>query len=141
MVAGYQGAESTSVELDEISIFVYLLSAFFALYGRDDSDKNRLSWMHAWWDSDRLEDLGDILFGVGSMLDTILMFTNYAESVLWWQVLAAILWLVDALLYLRADYVVYAAIQDEMSPELDAKKVEQLSEETEAVLSSEHVIS
>lgn len=127
-------------ELDFVSVHLYLLSAVFALCGRRYSRATSwASWANAWDDADRLEDLGDMLFWGGSLLDTILCDTTFNDDVLWRPVAAAVLWLVDSLLYMRGDFVVYHIVAQEMSPILGAKspKIAQIPSEIESVLSGD----
>ena len=60
-----------------------------------------------WRNPEILEDMGDALFLIGSVLDAILKDFDAAvieESALM-GIVASCLWLLDALLYMRSDYV------------------------------------
>lgn len=97
--------ESALLTLEKISTHVYLMSAAFALCGRQSSAKPSGAWFEIWGNMDRLKNLGDAFFGVASIVDTILCDMTFDDDILWWPVISAILWLLDALLYLRADFV------------------------------------
>lgn len=72
-------------------------------YDDDDSIKkgNTTPWYS---DVGSLETLGDALFGLSSVVDVCLQDANFNE-IHWWQVASSLLWTVDALLYLRGDFV------------------------------------
>jgi len=72
-------------------------------YDDDDSIKkgNTTPWYS---DVGSLETLGDALFGVSSVVDVCLQDANVNE-LHWWQVASSLLWTIDALLYLRGDFV------------------------------------
>jgi hypothetical protein len=72
-------------------------------YDDDDSIKegNTTPWYS---DVGSLETLGDALFGLSSVVDVCLQDANVNE-IHWWQVASSLLWTVDALLYLRGDFV------------------------------------
>ncbi|KAL3811837.1 hypothetical protein ACHAXA_004264 [Cyclostephanos tholiformis] len=61
------------------------------------------------WYSDvgSLETLGDALFGISSVVDVCLYYAN-VDEICWWQVASSLLWLIDALLYLRGDLLSYS---------------------------------
>jgi hypothetical protein len=69
----------------------------------DDNEKNGITIP---WYSDvgSLETLGDALFGISSVVDVCLQDAN-VDAIYWWQVASSLLWTVDALLYLRGDFV------------------------------------
>jgi hypothetical protein len=71
----------------------------------DDDDSNKKGNTTPWYsDVGSLETLGDALFGLSSMVDVCLQDANINE-IYWWQVASSLLWTVDALLYLRGDFV------------------------------------
>jgi len=93
--------------LDKSAINGYLASALISLWGccgADDIRKEK-AWMHVWTDASRLESLGDRFFGCEAVLDTFICYLSLDATVLWWDVLSASLWLIDALCYLRADVI------------------------------------
>ena len=53
---------------------------------------------------ENLETLGDIFFGVASMIDVLLCDVSIDDGILLLPILSACLWTVDALLYLRGDF-------------------------------------
>ncbi|KAL3773128.1 hypothetical protein ACHAW5_008001 [Stephanodiscus triporus] len=69
----------------------------------NDNEKNGITIP---WYSDvgSLETLGDALFGISSVVDVCLQDAN-VDAIYWWQVASSLLWTVDALLYLRGDFV------------------------------------
>ena len=97
--------ENIPPTLEKISTHIYLVSAAFALCGRQSSAKPSGAWFDIWSNMDRLKNLGDAFFGAASIVDAILCDMTFDDDILWWPVISAILWLLDALLYLRADFV------------------------------------
>jgi hypothetical protein len=111
VLADWTGYVSASDMYDNISVHVYLISAIFALCGRKKLELQR-NVIGRWWpcpmlcaSSELLETLGDAFFGIGSMFDVVLADMTFDDNVLWWPVLSSCLWLGDALLYLRGDFV------------------------------------
>jgi hypothetical protein len=71
----------------------------------DDDDSIKKGNTTPWYsDVGSLETLGDALFGLSSVVDVCLQDANINE-IYWWQVASSLLWTVDALLYLRGDFV------------------------------------
>jgi hypothetical protein len=71
----------------------------------DDDDSIKKGNTTPWYsDVGSLETLGDALFGLSSVVDVCLQDANVNE-IYWWQVASSLLWTVDALLYLRGDFV------------------------------------
>ena len=92
--------------LEMMSVHTYLLSAFFALLGSPgDSEEIPSLLAPSAEKARRLEGWGDALFGIGSCIDVILFDFTWDDSIVWWPVLSAVLWLLDALCYLRADVI------------------------------------
>ncbi len=91
---------------------IYLASAILALWrwpkplpmsndGKKDKHEIAVPW-HS--NVGSLETLGDGLFGVSSVVDVCLQDSN-VDKIYWWSVISSLLWMADALLYLRADFV------------------------------------
>mmetsp|Transcript_12672 Transcript_12672/g.15999 ORF Transcript_12672/g.15999 Transcript_12672/m.15999 type:complete len:355 (+) Transcript_12672:178-1242(+) len=136
--------EDKAGRLGDVSIHLYLISAMFALCGRRTTLPSEIvTWLNVWWDADRLEDLGDIFFGMGSLLDVVVNDASLYDKAPWLLVFSAYLWLIDALLYLRGDYVVFKAIKEEVAPVLieESLDVPNFAKETESIALSENVIS
>jgi hypothetical protein len=116
--------------LEKASIHMYLVSAIFALWRNpcknsvageevntgsfNDSSLGSMSWVHAriilpisrpFNDVDSMETVGDIFFGLASVVDVLLEDSTLDDNVLWWPIVSAILWTLDALFYLRGDFV------------------------------------
>ncbi|KAL3787840.1 hypothetical protein ACHAWO_009943 [Cyclotella atomus] len=116
--------------LERASIHMYLVSAIFALWrnpcknsvadeeadteGFNDTSLGSMSWFHAriilpisrpFNDVDSMETVGDIFFGLASVVDVILEDSTLDDNVLWWPIISALLWTLDALFYLRGDFV------------------------------------
>ena len=72
-------------------------------HAHDDNEKNGITIP---WYSDvgSVETLGDALFGISSVVDVCLQDAN-VDAIYWWQAASSLLWTVDALLYLRGDFV------------------------------------
>jgi hypothetical protein len=112
-LSGTVGA-ALPARLDSVSIHMYLVSAVFALCGArrstsspgaaattgDDNPRGPL-----WGNAEALESVGDAFFGIASIIDVALCDLSFDDDVLWWPVVAASLWLLDAFFYLRADFV------------------------------------
>lgn len=52
-----------------------------------------------------LETFGDILFGIAAIVDECLQDATADDGILWIPIVSACLWTLDALLYLRGDFV------------------------------------
>ena len=94
---------------DAISIHVYILSAVISVSGKRtrpwlciDSTECGLTWLD---NPETLEDLGDILFLLGSLVDGVLCDFTFDDNRPGWGITSSWLWLVDACLYLKADYI------------------------------------
>lgn len=133
--------------LENWSIHVYLISAIFALWknpcssgtgtgapsGEAVSNPTLVvssiassdvssSWcqrnfIRPFNDVDSLESLGDIFFGIASVVDVILQDSTADDNILWWPIVSAWLWTLDALLYLRGDFVSLYIRREMMSVE------------------------
>jgi hypothetical protein len=99
---------SMDAKLDMVSNYICLVSAVVALTGK----RNR-PWMAAgpmvlgtsiWNDPERLEDLGDLLFFMGCVLDAILADARLTD-VFGLAVLSSCLWFLDGCLYMHSDIV------------------------------------
>jgi hypothetical protein len=91
--------------LDVVSVLMYIVSALFAITG------NRARpWLHKEHqdqsimnDAELLEDMGDLLFLVGSLIDGLFCGFQLEDAPIW-ELVSSLLWVLDSLLYLRADY-------------------------------------
>jgi hypothetical protein len=88
--------------LDAVSVHVYLLSAIVAVSG-----KRTRPWLSrmSLRNPETLEDLGDLLFLIGSAVDAALCDMSFDDDQPGWPLLSSILWFLDACFYLRADFV------------------------------------
>jgi hypothetical protein len=95
------------------SVHIYLLSAIVVLWKPTKAWKNAVT---ALWNKDGIKwyndptslfTLGDILFGIAAINDTILTDTTLDDGYYSLPILSAILWTTDALLYTRGDICVY----------------------------------
>jgi hypothetical protein len=101
---------------DVLSVHFYFLSAIFAVCGQRSRPPVCL-WLDWMNDQDNLEDLGDLLFLVGSLFDCILCdfhFDDQFGSI--FGFLSSLLWLADACLYLRSDFCMQKYIQELTGP-------------------------
>ena len=100
--------------LDALSDHVYILSAIFSMTGKrhrpwlSTSDPN----ISLYNDSERLEDLGDLLFLIGSLVDSTLTDLQLKHLVLL-PIFSSVLWMVDGCLYMRSDIVKASKLRDE----------------------------
>eukprot|EP00977_Amphora_coffeiformis_P019799 scaffold7467_cov187-Amphora_coffeaeformis.AAC.4 len=102
-------SEFWSDTADALSVLFYILSAVISVSGKRtrpwlsiSPDENGLQWLDS---PETLEDLGDILFLVGSIVDCVLCFATFDDDRPGWAMTSAILWLVDACLYLKSDFI------------------------------------
>ena len=66
-----------------------------------NNNNNNTPWYSR---TESLETLGDIFFGIAAMVDVGLCDSTLDDGIYWWPVVSAVLWLVDALFYLRGDF-------------------------------------
>lgn len=93
--------------LELVSIHLYLLSAVFALVGRRQENTVQCTGFWDFFeDAQALENVGDSLFGIASVIDVVLSDFQFDDNNPWWPVLSAVLWMLDAMFYLRGDFVV-----------------------------------
>lgn len=93
--------------LELVSIHLYLLSAVFALVGRRQGNTVQCTGFRDFFeDAQALENVGDSLFGIASVIDVVLSDFQFDDNNPWWPVLSAVLWMLDAMFYLRGDFVV-----------------------------------
>jgi len=98
--------ENSVFVLGALSVHLYMVSAICALVGRAPSTSS-VPFCRTFYNTERLEDIGDILFGIGCVMDMLLFDFTFDDKVIWWPVFSALLWFTDALLYVRADYVAF----------------------------------
>ena len=60
--------------------------------------------MSLWSNADRLEDMGDAFFGIGSIVGVMLCDLHFDDDLAHLPIVSAVLWLMDALFYLRSDF-------------------------------------
>jgi hypothetical protein len=97
--------------LESGSIHMYFVSACLALWkspwrNMDNHDVVEPANVNTPWYSrtESLETLGDVFFGIAAMVDVCLQDSTLDDGIYWWPVVSAVLWLVDALFYLRGDF-------------------------------------
>jgi hypothetical protein len=136
--------------LERGSIHMYLVSAVFALWrnpcrtngggcgggggtgGRvqyNGNPKSSSSWIQTWIvrpfnDVDAMETVGDVFFGVASVVDVILEDSTLDDNVLWWPIVSAVLWTFDSLFYLRGDFVTLFTKKEVLSSDEDGENVQ-----------------
>ncbi len=100
--------------LDALSDHVYILSALFSMTG-----KRHRPWLASLDphtslgnDSERLEDLGDLLFLIGSVSDATLSDLQLKHLALL-PILSSIFWMIDGCLYMRSNIVKACKLRDE----------------------------
>ena len=100
-------SEDMVYKLDVVSIHVYLLSAVFALVGRRQETPMKFTGIMDFFEDARaMENVGDMLFGIASIVDVVLNDFTFDDDNPWWPIVPAVLWMADALFYLRGDFVV-----------------------------------
>jgi hypothetical protein len=115
-------AFSIDAKLDMVSDHVYLVSAVISLTGK----RNR-PWLspgpmalgtRIWNDPERLEDLGDLLFFIGCVLDAALADARLTD-LLYLAVLSSFLWFLDGCLYMHSDVVKAAQLRKTQAEGVD----------------------
>ena len=101
---------------DAISVHVYILSAIISVSGKRTrpwlcigADEGCLSWLDS---PETLEDLGDLLFLFGSVVDGVLCDFTFDDNRPGWGITSACLWFIDACLYLKADFILARRMTD-----------------------------
>lgn len=93
--------------LDMASDHVYILSAVVAITGKrtrpwlSSSSPGCTNMIN---DSEPLEDMGDLLFLIGSLVDGSMWYWMVQDQPAW-SFISSVLWLLDACFYLRSDVV------------------------------------
>jgi hypothetical protein len=103
-------SEEAAVFLDATSIHVYALSAVICLSGKRQRPLLNASSPSSspWTSPEVLEDVGDLLFFIGSLVDVIRCDYAFDDSHQpAWSMFSSFFWLIDAMLYLRSDYVMF----------------------------------
>jgi hypothetical protein len=87
---------------DGMSVYTYLLSAIISVSG-----KRTRPWLGrpSLRNPETLEDMGDLLFLIGSLVDVVLCILSREDEKPGWPLFSSILWFLDACLYLRADFI------------------------------------
>lgn len=101
--------DQTVGQLFGVSVHMYLVSAIFSMpcgrKGAASSDAPDATKLRCQENAESLETFGDAFFGIASIVDVILFDFHFDDDILAWGVVASSLWLADALLYLRSDFV------------------------------------
>jgi hypothetical protein len=93
---------------------LYIISSIFSITGKRNrqwlapSDPTRFLFD----DSERLQDLGDFLFLIGSLMDASLTIFNLKHRLLL-PIISSILWMIDGCLYMRSNFVKVTKLRDE----------------------------
>lgn len=93
--------------LESSSVHMYLVSAIFALWRSPSANVYSGSSQAGvpWYSNvEYLETLGDVFFGLASFIDVVLQDSTVDDGILWLPIISAVLWTVDALLYLKGDF-------------------------------------
>ena len=118
-------SEDTVYKLELVSIHVYLLSAVFALVGRRQETRLQFTGiMDFFEDAQAMESVGDMLFGIASIVDVVLDDFTFDDDNPWWPIVSAVLWMADALFYLRGDFVVLYRKQNSESDETSVEMIQ-----------------
>jgi len=97
------GKQSLAIQFGQISIHLYVVSAVIAVSGK--RTRPWLAHSSCVDNHENLEDLGDLFFLFGSVVDAVLCdspFNDYATS---WAIVSSLFWLTDACFYLLSDFV------------------------------------
>jgi hypothetical protein len=116
------GDESTTarmiIPMDEIanflSVHLYILNATIAISGKRTRPWfSNAATLH---NPETLEDLGDLLFLVGSCVDGILLDGKLDDGHPEWSIFSSLLWMLDACLYLQSDRIMAAQLAEQRVP-------------------------
>jgi hypothetical protein len=97
--------------VDALSVHMYLVSALLAVTGRRTRPR---TWTFTLRHPDNLEDLGDLFFLIGSLVDVVLCDYHFDDHTAFWSILSSFLWFFDACFYLRSDLLT-KSVYDEVS--------------------------
>lgn len=86
-----------------ISINTYVVSALISVTGK--RTRPWLAHRTCWGNHETLEDLGDLFFLIGSVVDGVLCDFDLDETMLLLPVFSSLLWLLDACFYVLSDFV------------------------------------
>jgi hypothetical protein len=106
----YADAAHFASSLDTVSAYVYVVSATLSITGK------RVRPWFTWTqysilnDSETLEDFGDLFFLIGCLMDVLAIILKFEEA--YWPLVSSLLWLVDACLYLRSDFVMAGRLRE-----------------------------
>ena len=128
--AGGNMSEDMVYKLQLVSIHLYLLSAVFALVGRRHETPMKFTGIMDFFEDARaMESAGDVLFGIASIVDVVLDDFTFDDDNPWWSIVSAVLWMADALFYLRADFVVlYRRQKNEKETTVAVEMIQQIEE-------------
>lgn len=101
--------------LDFLSAHMYILSAVVSISGRRTRPWFTSTHCNLFHSPELLEDIGDALFLIGSLVDASLVDFDLEQPQL--SILSSFLWLIDACFYLRSDFVM--AYQMNCNQDLD----------------------
>jgi len=127
--------EHESFLIDFTSVIAYLTSAAIAISGREDA-RNFKPWKQVWKDAARLEGLGDAFFAAAAVVDTVICILHLDEDLLWWAVISASLWQIDAFCYFRGD-IVSMALYKANRPLDDAASISSSDNGTQSTTSTD----
>lgn len=97
------GTELASDVCNSISIHMYIVSAIISVTGK--RTRPWLAQRSCLDNHENLEDLGDLFFLIGSVMDGVLCDSSLDDNVALLPVLSSLLWLLDACFYLLSDFV------------------------------------
>lgn len=97
--------------LDYVSVYSYIVSAIFSCSGKRNRPWLQTSDSNPLKDPETLEDLGDLLFLIGSLVDGALCTLSFDDDNPGWGLLSSCLWCCDACLYLRSDIIMHGRLQ------------------------------
>jgi hypothetical protein len=90
-------------EWEVLSVHVYIVSAVISVTGQRTQPWFAASKDSMWMNPKILEDMGDALFLLGSLVDATLVDFSLEKPLL--GILVSFLWLIDACCYLRSDFI------------------------------------
>jgi hypothetical protein len=107
LVVRFISSQSTIKYCELISTHTYIVSAIISVTGRRVRPWLTPTNTYLLCDPERLEDLGDILFLIGCIIDGIIddLYTNEQNNAPIISIITSILWLIDSFFYFCADFV------------------------------------
>jgi hypothetical protein len=97
--------------LVSFSVYFYFANAIFSCSGKRNRPWLQPYTLDSLQNPESLEDMGDLLFLVGSSVDAVVWVLRLVDENPGWGVLSSVLWCVDACLYFRSDIIMHERLR------------------------------